>query len=125
MPACVLVVEDERNVRELVSEIVRYYGFRVLVAQDGVQAINTAQNEHPAVVILDILMPGMDGIDVCRTMKQGRTTCEIKIIMLTSLNDEATRERAFEAGADEYLTKPFTGRDLVEKIEDALLPAID
>ena len=121
MPALILIVEDESNVRELLSEIVRHYGFRVLVATDGVQAISTAQNEHPALVILDILMPGMDGIDVCRTLKQGRSTSNSKVIMLTALNDEATRERALEAGADGYMAKPFTGPDLLNMIEDVLV----
>ncbi len=76
-------------------------------------------------VLLDILMPGMDGIEVCRTLKQGRTTSQIKVIMLTSSTDSDTRERAFAAGADEYMTKPFAGKDLVEMIEDVLLPETD
>ena len=125
MPPCILVVEDEHGIRELVSEIVRHYGFRVLVATDGVQAISTAQNEHPALVILDILMPGMDGIEVCRTIKQGSTTNQIKVIMLTALNDTTTRERAYEAGANGYMSKPFTGRDLLEMIEDVLVAATE
>ena len=97
----------------------------MLVATDGVQAISTAQNEHPALVILDILMPGMDGIEVCRTIKQGSTTNQIKVIMLTVLNDRTTRERAYEAGANGYMSKPFTGRDLLEMIEDVLVAATE
>ena len=120
MPTHILVVEDERHLRELVSEIVQHHGYRVLVATDGVQAINTVQREHPALAILDILMPGMDGIDVCRILKQGRTTNQIKVIMLTGLTDETTRERAFAAGADGYLNKPFSGAGLLELIEDVL-----
>ena len=123
MPACILIVEDERKVRELVSEIVRHYGFGVLVAKDGQQALSMARDEQPAAILLDILMPGISGIDVCRTLKEDVATSKIKIIMLTSLNDEATRKLAFEAGADEYMTKPFTGRVLLDSIEDVLVAA--
>ena len=68
-------------------------------------------------------MPHAYGIDVCRTLKEDVATSQIKIIMLTSLNDEATRKLAFEAGADEYMTKPFTGRVLLDSIEDILIAA--
>ena len=86
MPACILIVEDERKVRELVSEIVRHYGFRVLVAKDGQQALSMARDEQPAAILLDTLIPGINGIDVCRTLKEDVATSQIKIIMLTSLN---------------------------------------
>ena len=123
MPACILIVEDERKVRELVSEIVRHYGFRVLVAKDGQQALSMARDEQPSAILLDTQMPGINGIDVCRTLKEDVATSQIKIIMLTSLNDEATRKLAFEAGSDEYMTKPFTGRVLFDSIEDILIIA--
>lgn len=120
MPTCILLVDDEAPVRELVSEILRQHGYRVLVAKDGVEAISTAQREHPALVILDFLMPGMDGVEVCRILKQGRTTSHVKVIMLTIMADFATRQRALAVGADGYLTKPFATQELLEMIEDVL-----
>ena len=116
----ILIVEDQRSMRELVSEIVLHQGYRVRVATDGVQAVSTAQREQPALVILDLLMPGMDGIDVCRILKQGRTTGHIKIVILTAVTEEDTRLRALEAGANGYLTKPFSGEELLEMIEGVL-----
>ena len=120
MPTCILLVDDEAPVRELVSEILRQHAYRVLVAKDGVEAISTAQREHPALVILDFLMPGMDGVEVCRILKQGRTTSNVKVIMLTIMADFATRQRALAVGADGYLTKPFATQELLEMIEDVL-----
>ena len=125
MPAWILLVDDETPIRELVSDILRQHGYRVLVAQDGVEAISTAQREHPALVILDFVMPGMDGVDVCRILKQGRTTSQVKVIMLTVMDDCTTRQRALAAGADGYLTKPFPMEDLLEMIESVLGSALD
>ena len=117
MPDCILLVYDEAPIRELVADILRQHGYRVLVAKDGVEAISTAHREHPSLVILDFVMAGMDGVDVCRILKQGRTTDQIIVIMLTVMADCATRQRALEAGADGYLTKPFPMEDLLEMIE--------
>ena len=125
MLARILLVDDEAPIRELVSEILRQHGYWVLVAKDGVEAISTAQREHPTLVILDFLMPGMDGLDVCRILKQGRTTSHVKVIMLTVMADCATRQRALVAGADGYLTKPFATKDLLEMIEGVLASAAD
>ena len=120
MSAWILFVDDEAPIRELVSEILRQHGYQVLVAQDGVEAISTAQREHPALVILDFLMPGMDGVDVCRILKQGRTTSDVKVIMLTVMTDRSTRQLGMAAGVDSYLTKPFVMEDLLETIEGVL-----
>lgn len=120
MPDMILLVYDEAPLRELVSEILREHSYRVLEAIDGVGAISTAQREHPAMVILDFRMPGMDGVEVCRVLKQGRTTGQSKVIILTVATDNATRQRAGAAGADAYLTKPFALKDLLETIEAVL-----
>ena len=125
MPDRILVVDDEILMGELLSELLLPHGYRVSVASDGVGAISTAQREHPALVILDYLMPGMDGINVCRILKQGHTTKQIKVIMLTVASDEMTRQRALVAGADGYLTKPFSHSDLMAMIEGVLGPAAD
>ena len=119
-PALLLIVDDEGGIRKLLSKIVQQQGYRVLVAQDGVEAISTAQREHPALVLLDFNMPGMDGVDVCRILKQGRATSQVKVIMVTVITDRATRQRARAAGADGFLSKPFVMEDLLETIESVL-----
>lgn len=125
MPVQILVVDDEAPIRELVSDILLQHGYRVLVAQDGVEAISTAQREQPALVILDYLLPGMDGVDVCRILKQGPTTSQIKLIMLSVMIDWTARQRALVVGADGYLIKPFSNADLLEMIEGVLGSASD
>ena len=125
MPVQILVVDDEAPIRELLSDILVQRGYRILVAQDGVEAISTAQREQPALVILDFLMPGMDGVDVCRILKQGPTTSQVKVIMLSVKIDWTTRERALAVGADGYLSKPFSNADLLEMIEGVLTLAAD
>lgn len=122
MPACILIVDDEAPIRELVSDILHQHGYRVLVAKDGVEAVSTAQRDHPVMVILDFMMPGMDGVEVCRILKQGRTTSQIKVILLTVISDWDTRQRALAAGADGYMTKPFPLDDLLNMIEGLLVP---
>ena len=119
-PARILVVDDEIFIGELLTTILLPHGYRVSVAIDGVEAISTAQREHPALIILDYLMPGMDGIIVCRMLKEGHTTRQIKVIMLTGVLDEITQQRALVAGVDGYLTKPFSQSDLLEMIDGVL-----
>ena len=125
MPPQILVVDDEAPIRELVSEILLHHGYRILLAKDGVEAISMAQREHPALVILDYLLPGMDGIDVCRLLKQGPASSQVKVIMLSVLPDWTARQRALVVGADGYLTKPFSTADLLEMIEGVLSSAAD
>jgi len=96
MPALILTVDDKEPIRELVSRIVLDQGYRTRVAIDGVGAISTVQMERPALVILDYLMPGMDGVEVCRILKRGRTTSQVKVIMLTAVSDEDTETKAAE-----------------------------
>lgn len=120
MQPLILLVDDESPIRLLVSAILRQKGYRILMAQDGVAAITIAQREHPELVILDFLMPGMVGADVCRIIKQGRTTSQIKVVILTAVIDRATRQLAKAAGADAYLTKPFVMEELLELVEGVL-----
>lgn len=119
-PALLLIVDDEGGIRKLVSNILQQNGYRILVAKDGVEALNKAQREHPAVVLLDFIMPGMDGLDVCRNLKQGHATSQIKVIMVTVITGPDIRQRALAAGADGFLSKPFAMEDLLETIKGVL-----
>lgn len=116
----VLVVEDERDIQDLVEFNLRQSGYRVLKAGDGLEGLRLAQSEKPDLVVLDLMLPGLDGKEVCRRLKQGESTRAIPILMLTALADETDRIIGFEIGADDYLTKPFSPRELSLRIQAIL-----
>jgi two-component system phosphate regulon response regulator PhoB len=116
----VLVVEDERDIQELVEFNLRQSGYRVLKAGDGLEGLRLAQSEKPDLVVLDLMLPGLDGKEVCRRLKQGESTRAIPILMLTALAEETDRIIGFEIGADDYLTKPFSPRELSLRIQAIL-----
>ena len=117
----ILLVDDEEPVRSLVAATISSDGrYQLLEARDGREALEVACREKPDLILLDILMPGMDGFEVCRRLKaspQMRDTC---IIMLTALAQEAERQQGKEAGADDYFTKPFSPTALLRKVEEVL-----
>ena len=112
----ILIVDDEPRIREL-GEVAlgRHPAFEALVAKDGPSAIELCRSAHPDLVFLDIMMPGMDGYDVCRALKGDPATAAIKIVVLTAFAQHATMQQALAAGADDYMTKPFRPAQLVEK----------
>lgn len=119
----ILIVDDEPSIRRLVSATLsgddRY---RVVVAEDGVQAMEVAKLERPDLVFLDIRMPRADGYAVCRELKSDPTTQHAMVIMLSALVEDSDREKAKAAGADDYLTKPFSPTTLLSKVEAILNP---
>ncbi|MGW9627803.1 response regulator transcription factor [Microbacterium sp. NPDC055521] len=112
-----VVVDDDRDVRDLVAEILRAAGFTVVTAENGLDGVTAVREHHPLLVTLDVTMPGIDGLEAARRI---RAVSEAHIIMLTALGDTADVARGLEAGADDYLTKPFRPRELRTRI-DALL----
>jgi two-component system, OmpR family, phosphate regulon response regulator PhoB len=116
----VLVVEDERDIQDLVEFNLRQAGYKVLKAGDGLEGLRLAQTETPDLVVLDLMLPGMDGKEVCRRLKQGESTRGIPVLMLTALAEETDRIIGFEIGADDYLTKPFSPRELSLRIQAIL-----
>ena len=115
--ALVLVVDDDVTVREVVVSYLRAGGHTVLEAADGADALRSIRSDPPDLVVLDLMMPGIDGLEVCRRL---RTTSDVPIIMLTALGAEVDRVVGLESGADDYVTKPFSPRELVLRV-DALL----
>lgn len=113
----VLVVEDEKDILEVVQFNLQRAGFRVLGANDGLEGLRLAQSERPDLVVLDLMLPGLDGKEVCRRLKQGEDTRQIPVLMLTALSSETDRVIGFEIGADDYLTKPFSPRELVLRVQ--------
>ena len=115
--ARVLVVDDDVTVREVVVSYLRAGGHAVLEAADGVEALRVMRADPADLVVLDLMMPGIDGLEVCRRL---RASTDVPIIMLTALGAEVDRVVGLESGADDYVTKPFSPRELVLRV-DALL----
>ncbi|MEP6808210.1 MAG: response regulator transcription factor, partial [Chloroflexota bacterium] len=113
----VLVVDDEPKIILLVRDYLERAGFDVSVARDGREALMRARTEHPDLVVLDLALPGIDGLDVTRALRRDSTT---PIIMLTARDDETDKVIGLELGADDYVTKPFSPRELVARIRAVL-----
>jgi DNA-binding response OmpR family regulator len=112
-----LVVDDAPEFRELVGAVLRREGFRVDLADDGDAALAIARRSEPDVVVLDIGLPGIDGVEVCRRL---RTFSDAYVVMLTGRNDEVDKLIGLSVGADDYITKPFSNRELVARIRAML-----
>ncbi len=113
----ILLVDDEKMITGPLARKLRESGYRVLVADNGRIGLETARTENPDVVVLDVLMPEMDGWEVCKAL---RKTSPVPILMLTALSDEVDRILGLELGADDYLTKPFSSRELLARIRALL-----
>lgn len=113
----VLVVEDESAIVEAVSYALELEGFQVSSAQGGREGLDAARRLNPSVVILDVMLPGMSGLDVCRQLRQ---ESDVPIIMLTAKEGEADKVAGLELGADDYMTKPFSMRELVARVRAQL-----
>jgi DNA-binding response OmpR family regulator len=113
----ILVVEDEANIASFVSVYLSKAGFEVGVAQNGAEALAKAGTEGPALIILDLMLPDIDGIDVCRRIRQ---RSDVPILMLTARDDDVDKIIGLEVGADDYLTKPFNPRELVARVKSIL-----
>jgi DNA-binding response OmpR family regulator len=116
-PQTVLVVDDEETIADAVQARLQSEGYRVLVAGDGSQAIETAARERPDLVVLDLMLPGMDGLEVCKQLQRDRW---VPVLMLTARTEEADKVAGFAVGADDYLTKPFSLRELVVRVRAIL-----
>ncbi len=113
----VLAVDDEPHILKLIAFSLRTHGFEVLEASDGLSAIAVAEAEHPDLILLDVMMPALDGYEACRRIKANPDTADIPIFMLTAKTQAAEHQIGFDAGARDYITKPFTPKDLVATVE--------
>ena len=117
MPPLILVVDDEPKVARLTRDYLEKNGFRVMTAGDGQSALGTARREKPDLVVLDLMIPTIDGREVCRIL---RRESDVPIIMLTALSEEIDQVTGLEIGADDYITKPFSLRTLVARVRALL-----
>jgi len=113
----ILVIEDEPKIVDICRDYLNAAGFEVLRAGDGVSGLAIARREHPDLIILDLMLPGMDGLDVCREL---RRESNVPIVMLTARVEEADKLVGLELGADDYITKPFSPRELVARVRTVL-----
>jgi two-component system phosphate regulon response regulator PhoB len=116
----ILIIEDEKDIVDLVVYHLRQSGFSVISALDGPSGLELAKKERPSLVILDLMLPGMDGKDICRALKSNPLTQSIPILMLTAKAEEVDRVIGLELGADDYVTKPFSPRELVLRVKAIL-----
>ncbi len=122
--APVLVIDDEESIVDLIKLGLKYEGFEVVAASEGEEGIATAQRTNPIFIILDWMLPDMDGLEVCRRLRSNPTTQAIPILLLTAKDEVGSRVEGLNTGADDYLTKPFSFEELVARLR-AILRRID
>jgi len=116
----ILVIEDERDILDLVRHYLEKEGFRTRTAADGGSGLTAARQERPDLIVLDLMLPGMDGLDLCKKLRADPATALTPVIMLTAKADETDRIVGLELGADDYLTKPFSPKELVARVKALL-----
>jgi two-component system, OmpR family, alkaline phosphatase synthesis response regulator PhoP len=117
MPGKILVIDDEPDIVDICRDYLHASGFEVITAADGIQGLAQARQQKPDLVVLDLMLPGMDGLDVCRSLRRDGN---VPIVMLTARIEEADRLIGLELGADDYITKPFSPRELVARVRTVL-----
>jgi two-component system, OmpR family, alkaline phosphatase synthesis response regulator PhoP len=116
----VLIVEDEKDIRDLVRYNLEEEGFVVVEASDGEVGLNLATRERPALIILDLMLPGLSGLEVCKHLRSREETMQVPILILTARASEVDKVLGLEIGADDYVTKPFSPRELVARVKAVL-----
>ena len=116
----ILIVEDDEDIQQLVGYNLIKAGFQVEYADSGEEALGKIKKQYPDLILLDIMLPGMDGIEVCKVLRTENETAEIPIIMLTAKGEETDIVEGFELGADDYITKPFSPKILLSRIKAVL-----
>ncbi|HTG80468.1 MAG TPA: response regulator transcription factor [Geobacteraceae bacterium] len=116
----ILIIEDEKDLAELVAFNLEREGYQPVIALDGPSGLEAAQGNAPDLILLDLMLPGMPGIDICKVLKGNRQTAKIPIILLTAKGEEIDRVVGFEIGADDYVVKPFSTRELLLRVKAVL-----
>lgn len=112
----ILIIEDERGLTDVLAYNLGREGYETLLAHDGQEGLRKAQMQLPDLILLDIMLPGMDGLEVCRQLRAGKQTAKIPILMLTAKSEEMDQVVGFSVGADDYVTKPFSVKVLLQRI---------
>src|SRR4051812_9803064 len=112
----ILIIEDERGLTDVLTYNLQREGYETLVAHDGQEGLRKAQMQLPDLVLLDLMLPGLDGLEVCRQLRAGKQTARIPILMLTAKGEEMDQVVGFSVGADDYVTKPFSVKVLLQRL---------
>jgi len=118
--AKILIAEDEPDIRELVAFTLRFGGYEVVAASNGEDAVHTASREHPDLILMDVRMPRLTGYDACRMMKSSEELKDIPVVFLSAKGQDSEIQSGLEAGAEEYLLKPFSPDQLTERVRAIL-----
>lgn len=116
----ILIIDDEPDVIDILAMNLKAAGFAVLTAESGVAGLNKARMEVPHLIVLDLMLPGMSGFEVCKALRKDAATAKIPIIMLTAKSEEVDRIVGLELGADDYVSKPFSPREILLRIQSVL-----
>ncbi|WP_321994979.1 response regulator transcription factor [Clostridium butyricum] len=116
----ILIVDDEEHIVELLDFNLKNSGYETFIATDGIEAVRMAKEEKPNLILLDLMIPGMDGFDVCKEIKKDKEMKNTSIIMLTAKGEELDKILGLELGADDYITKPFSVRELLARVKAVL-----
>jgi len=116
----ILVAEDEKDIRELIAFTLRFAGFDVSLAANGIEALEMVRADPPDLIILDVRMPKMTGYEVCRQLKESQETSDIPVVFLSAKGQEAEIKQGYDSGAEEYILKPFAPDELVDQVRDIL-----
>lgn len=120
MQPSILIIEDEENLQELIRYNLKQEGYQVVVSRSGEEGLKMALKNKPHLILLDLMLPGVDGMEICRTLKQNYKTRDIAIIIITAKSEESEIVLGLEMGADDYVTKPFSTRQLLARIKAVL-----
>lgn len=121
-PKKILIADDNENIREALTYLLEDEGYKLWMAKDGAEALREVRNVRPDIIFLDIMMPEMNGYDVCRIIKNDPDLKKTYVIMLTAKGQVSEQERGKEVGADEYIVKPFSPMEILTKIKRLLTP---
>lgn len=119
----ILIIDDEPYIQRSLEFVLRREGFEVDVASDGKEGLEKARELSPKIIYLDLMMPGLNGIEVCKKIKSDKKLKNIHVIILTAKGQDADRDRGIAAGADQFMTKPFSPKEVIEKTKSILLCA--
>ncbi len=113
----VLIVDDNENNLQITAQVIHNAGYQVLLASNGVHALELATEEYPDIILLDIMMPGMDGLEVCRRLQSDENLCNIPVIFLSAMDEDESIETGLEIGGSDYVTKPFSEKVLLARLK--------
>ncbi|NQT28999.1 MAG: response regulator transcription factor [Candidatus Saganbacteria bacterium] len=116
----ILIIEDEKDIVEAIEYNLKKEGFKIYKAYDGKSGLKQARDKNPSLILLDLMLPGMDGLEVCKSLKREKALATIPVIMLTAKSSELDKVLGLEIGADDYITKPFSMRELMARIKRVL-----